>query len=233
MVDPAELQYLHLQLRHTGRVAATCGFVQFDEQPRMQIAPPLTPPWPPQAIASANRCSGPTRTLQSGRPVPPPAIAGNRQDHRNCPLRRESAADPRAAGRFPARRPPWSSSACCKGTAATAARRRVAARTPPAPAGPPESSRACATTTAWAPASAACRARSSDSIIAVSVTPTSTGTRPCTCRQAALDEFAAEPIAQTGCFAGGSQDEQSLHAARQNMLDQPLQAGHVERIAIA
>ena len=75
-------------------------------------------------------------------------------------------------------------------------------------------------------------ARLTDSTKDVSVTPTSTGTRPFTCLQTRFDQLVAQTIAQAGRLAGRPQNEKSMNAAIQQMLDQPLQAGGVQRVAI-
>ena len=69
-----------------------------------------------------------------------------------------------------------------------------------------------------------------DSTKAVSVIPTRTGTRPFTCRQVALDQLLAQPIAQARGLPGGAEDEQPVHAAAENVLDEPLQARRVQRV---
>ena len=48
----------------------------------------------------------------------------------------------------------------------------------------------------------------------------------------AADHVASEPMAQAGAFAGRAEDEDAGHARVEDVLDHPLEAGGVERVAV-
>ena len=49
----------------------------------------------------------------------------------------------------------------------------------------------------------------------------------------ALDEFAAQAIAQARSFAGGAQNKKSVHAAGEDVFDESFQPGDIQFIAVA
>ena len=53
--------------------------------------------------------------------------------------------------------------------------------------------------------------------------PTSTGTRPATCLRDRANQLLPQAIAQARRFAGRAQNEQAVHAAADQVLDQPLE----------
>ena len=63
--------------------------------------------------------------------------------------------------------------------------------------------------------------------------PTRTGTRLFHLPANTLNQLAAQTITQARTFAGRAEDEKPVHAAGQNVFDQPSETGHVERVAVS
>jgi hypothetical protein len=48
----------------------------------------------------------------------------------------------------------------------------------------------------------------------------------------ALDDGAADRRGERRAFAGGAEDKEAVDAAGEDMLDKPLEAGDIERVAV-
>lgn len=49
-------------------------------------------------------------------------------------------------------------------------------------------------------------------------------------RTQSLDDFPSQPIAQAGTFPGRAEEKQAVDAARQNVFDEPFEAGRIELV---